>query len=77
MTFGGAVGHSAPRGISMLHAARAMLPFTSEQFHAVFSAYNAAIWPIQIIAYGLGFLSVLSLVNGTPRSSRFVTGALG
>jgi hypothetical protein len=61
----------------MLQTARAMLPFTPEQFHAVFSEYNAAIWPIQVIAYGLGLLSVLFLVQGTPRSGRWVAGALG
>jgi hypothetical protein len=33
---------------------RIMLPFSTEQFFAVFSAYNARIWPAQIAAYGLG-----------------------
>jgi hypothetical protein len=61
----------------MLQAARAMLPFTSEQFHAVFSQYNAAIWPVQTIAWGLGLLSILFLVQRTPRSGRLVAGALG
>ncbi len=26
--------------------------FTVEQFFAVFADYNAAIWPLQIVAYG-------------------------
>ncbi len=30
------------------------LPFTSEQFFDVFERYNTVIWPIQIVAYGLG-----------------------
>jgi hypothetical protein len=34
------------------------LPFTIEQFFAVFAAYNAAIWPAQIAAYGLGLAVV-------------------
>jgi Family of unknown function (DUF6064) len=37
------------------------LPFTTIEFLAVFAAYNAAIWPFQIAAYGLG-LVVLSAV---------------
>ncbi len=30
------------------------LPFTSEQFFSVFERYNTVIWPIQLVAYGLG-----------------------
>ncbi len=30
------------------------LPFSSEQFFDVFERYNTVIWPIQLIAYGLG-----------------------
>lgn len=37
------------------------LPFTAEQFFAVFVTYNAAIWPMQIVAYILGFLAVSAL----------------
>ena len=42
-----------------------MLPFTSEQFLAVFVNYNRAIWPIQIAAYVLGALSIASLFRRT------------
>ena len=28
-----------------------MLPFTREQFFAVFAAYNEAVWPVQYLAY--------------------------
>lgn len=42
------------------------IPFTLEQFFGVFGTYNDAIWPAQIIAYGLGALAV---VFGT-RASR-------
>ena len=31
-----------------------MLPFTHEEFIAVFRVYNTAIWPAQIVAYLLG-----------------------
>jgi uncharacterized membrane protein len=30
------------------------LPFTAEQFFHVFERYNAVIWPIQLVVYGLG-----------------------
>lgn len=36
-----------------------MLPFTAEVFLRLFEQYNAAIWPAQIIAYGLGALAVV------------------
>jgi hypothetical protein len=35
-----------------------MLPFTVDQFFAVFAAYNTAIWPAQTIAYVLGAFAV-------------------
>lgn len=36
-------------------------PFTTGQFLNVFSAYNLAIWPAQITAYGLGVIAVAAL----------------
>lgn len=36
-------------------------PFTVAQFFTVFADYNAAIWPLQIGAYGLGVLAVIVL----------------
>lgn len=38
-----------------------MLPFSHEQFVAVFASYNVAIWPAQVITYLLG-LAVLVVV---------------
>ncbi len=38
-----------------------MAPLTVEQFLGVFSTYNAAIWPAQILAYALGLLAVFAL----------------
>jgi Family of unknown function (DUF6064) len=35
------------------------LPFTQDQFFAVFENYNRAIWPAQIAAYLLGGLAVV------------------
>jgi hypothetical protein len=37
------------------------MPFTGDQFFEVFAAYNAAIWPVQIIAYALGLIAVAML----------------
>lgn len=37
------------------------LPFTTEQFLAVFAAYNAAISPLQIVAYAMGALVLAAL----------------
>ncbi len=39
------------------------IPFTAEQFFEVFAAYNAAIWPVQIVAYVLGLISVAMLFS--------------
>lgn len=36
-------------------------PFTVAQFFAVFADYNAAIWPLQIVAYLLGVLAIIAL----------------
>jgi hypothetical protein len=38
-----------------------MLPFTTAEFFDVFEVYNNTIWPVQIVAYGLGALTVTSL----------------
>lgn len=42
-----------------------LLPFTADQFFAVFAVYNAAIWPAQLGAYGLG-LAAIGLVLWRP-----------
>jgi uncharacterized protein DUF6064 len=49
-----------------------MLPFTVEQFIAVFKAYNNAIWPAQIGAYLLGGLAVIFLFIESNRSDRII-----
>lgn len=41
-----------------------MLPFTHDQFIAVFAEYNLAIWPAQLVAYGLG-LAIAGLAAST------------
>jgi hypothetical protein len=52
------------------------LPFTTEQFLAVFEGYNLAIWPIQIVAYGLGVSAVLVTLSRRPYGDRIASGIL-
>lgn len=53
-----------------------MLPFTPEQFLAVFVSYNNAIWPVQVAAYLLGGVAVVLSFRQTPGSDRAVAGIL-
>jgi hypothetical protein len=53
-----------------------MLPFTSEQFLAVFVNYNSAIWPIQIAAYLLGGVAVALLFLKPRDGERIIFGIL-
>ncbi len=47
------------------------LPFTVEQFFALFHTYNTAVWPAQLAAYGLGALSAVLMLrrNATADSA--------
>jgi uncharacterized protein DUF6064 len=49
-----------------------MLPFTAEQFVAVFVAYNRTIWPAQAIGYLLGGFAVMLLFNESRWSDRVI-----
>lgn len=51
-------------------------PFTSTQFFAVFAEYNDAIWPLQIVAYGLGVLAVIALWLRGPRANQIILSVL-
>ena len=51
-------------------------PFTIEQFLGVFVAYNAAIWPAQIVAYGLGLVAVAALWLKPPIASQVILSIL-
>ncbi|HWA46648.1 MAG TPA: DUF6064 family protein [Dongiaceae bacterium] len=35
------------------------MPFATEQFFTVFESYNAAIWPMQMVAYALATAAAL------------------
>jgi Family of unknown function (DUF6064) len=51
-------------------------PFTIAQFFGVFADYNAAIWPLQIVAFGLGILAVLALWLRWPLANRVIFAVL-
>lgn len=53
-----------------------MLPFTSEQFVAVFTAYNAAIWPAQVVAYLLGGVAASLLFRRSLWSDQTIAAIL-
>lgn len=54
-----------------------LLPFTPDQFLAVFAAYNLAVGPVQLLAHLLGLGMVLALLRPTRRSNRMVGAGLG
>jgi hypothetical protein len=53
-----------------------MLPFTAEQFFDVFGAYNGAIWPVPLVAYGVGLAALAFLVTPGATADRVTSGAL-
>jgi hypothetical protein len=52
------------------------IPFTVEQFFDVFGTYNLAIWPLQILAYILGILTVVLAFRENRISARLVCAIL-
>jgi hypothetical protein len=53
-----------------------MLPFTSEQFFAVFTDYNRAVWPAQWLLWLAGAGALAGSVAGSRRGSRLALLAL-
>ena len=53
-----------------------MLPFTPDQFLAIFVNYNQAIWPSQIGAYLLGGIAVALLFWKRPAGDQVISGVL-
>jgi hypothetical protein len=48
------------------------LPFTAEQFFAVFARYNSATWPAQLLLAGLAIALIPLARSGRPGASRLV-----
>ena len=53
-----------------------MPPFTREVFLANFATYNEAIWPLQLLAFGLGAAALLTIFWRTALSDAIVTACL-
>jgi hypothetical protein len=53
-----------------------MLPFSVEQFLAVFASYNNAIWPAQFLAYALGAIAFALVFRGGSRPDRTIAAIL-
>ena len=51
-------------------------PFTMPEFLAVFAAYNAAIWPFHLVAYGLGLAALTAIFIPRPGLVRLAFAAL-
>lgn len=49
-----------------------MMPFTRDQFFAIFAAYNSAIWPAAIIAYPLALTMVAFALRGGRSNAAIV-----
>ena len=53
-----------------------MLPFTREQFLAVFVAYNEAVWSVQVLAYLLALVMMALVMRPSAQRSRVVAAGL-
>ncbi len=53
-----------------------MLPFSRDQFLAIFVTYNEAVWPAKVLAYSLGLLMVALIIWPSEQRSRVVAAGL-
>jgi len=52
------------------------MPFTLDMLLDYFASYNRTIWPIHIVGYALGVLTLIPLVRSGKLANRVVTAAL-
>ena len=52
------------------------MPFTVDEFFAVFADYNAAIWPLQIVAYLAGLMILVLVLRPSKSSDTMILSAL-
>lgn len=52
------------------------IPFTPEQFFAVFAQYNLAVWPMQLLFYALALTVLVLAVKETRYSARAISAIL-
>jgi hypothetical protein len=53
-----------------------MLPFSREQFIAIFVQYNAAVWPAQAVAYVLALVMLAMIVRPSRSGDRVIAAGL-
>lgn len=53
------------------------LPFSTDEFFAVFAAYNDAIWPMQWVLYALSALAIALVLIAWPAKDRWINAVLG
>lgn len=53
------------------------LPFTAEDFLGLFERYNLAIWPAQVVMYGLGLVAIGLSIWKTRQGDRVISAILG
>jgi Family of unknown function (DUF6064) len=51
-------------------------PFTAESYLSLFETYNSAIWPAQVVAYGLGILAVFLTLRPIAAGGRIAFAVL-
>lgn len=54
-----------------------MLPFTRQEFFGVFAAYNASVWPAQLVLYVLAVAMVAMALGGKNRGVLWIPLGLG
>ncbi|NDW02630.1 DUF6064 family protein [Salipiger sp. PrR002] len=53
------------------------MPFSREEFFAIFAAWNTAAWPYWLLAYPAGLIMLVLCLRGTGRAPRVVLALLG
>jgi Family of unknown function (DUF6064) len=51
-------------------------PFTADVFFSLFETYNSAIWPAQLVAYGLGIVAVFLALRSPAKGGRIAFAVL-
>ena len=54
-----------------------MIPFTRDQFFAIFAVYNSEIWPAAILAYPVALAMLVLAWRGGSRNGRVVAACFG
>ena len=51
-------------------------PFTADVYFSLFETYNSAIWPAQLVAYGLGILALVLALRPLAAGGRIALAVL-